>query len=243
MRCDVITLFPELFSPFLDVGMVGRAVKAGLLVVNLIWLREFGEGVHRSVDDRPYGGGPGMVMMAPPLMRAIESIEREKRSLLLIMSPAGEIFSQNMASSFLKFDQLVIVCGRYEGIDQRIVELSGAREVSIGDYVLSGGEIPAMVIIDAVTRLLPGVLGDEASSAEESFKEGLLEYPQYTRPRTFMGLGVPEVLLRGNHKEIEEWRRAQALLRTKARRPDLFERLLLTKRDMELMERYSQQGE
>ncbi|MFN3534151.1 MAG: tRNA (guanosine(37)-N1)-methyltransferase TrmD [Desulfatiglandales bacterium] len=240
MRCDVITLFPELFSPFLDVGMVGRAVKAGLLAVNLIWLREFGEGVHRSVDDRPYGGGPGMVMMAPPLMRAIESIEREKSSLLLIMSPAGEIFSQDMARSFLKFDQLLIVCGRYEGIDQRIVELSGAREVSIGDYVLSGGEIPAMVIIDAITRLLPGVLGDESSSVEESFKEGLLEYPQYTRPRIFMGLGVPEVLLSGNHKEIEEWRRAQALLRTKARRPDLFERLLLSKRDMELMERYSQ---
>lgn len=218
--------------------MVGRAVKGGRLKVNLIDLREFGEGVHRSVDDRPYGGGPGMVMIPGPIIRALNSINREPCSLVLITTPSGELFDQNLAQRLIRYDQIIIVCGRYEGIDQRVVELTNGLEISIGDYVLSGGELPAMVIVDAVARLLPGVLGDGSSAIEESFKEGLLEYPHYTRPRVFEGLEVPEILLSGNHKEISEWRRAQSLHRTLNRRPDLFKKFQLTRKDRELMEKY-----
>lgn len=239
MRVDIITLFPELFGPFLETGMVGRAVKKGLLKPNLVDLRTFGEGTHRSVDDRPYGGGPGMVMMPGPIMGAVSSLGKMENCITLITSPAGELFSQTMAAELVRHDQIIIICGRYEGIDQRVVELTGGKEVSIGDYVLSGGELPAMVMIEVLVRLIPGVLGAEESAVEESFKEGLLEYPQYTRPRVYQGLEVPGVLLSGNHKEIWEWRRAKSLLLTMKRRPDLFQKYVLKPEDQKVLDKYS----
>jgi tRNA (guanine37-N1)-methyltransferase len=223
MRIDVLTLFPQVFDGFLRNSIVGRAVESGLLTVECHDFREHAKDKHRSVDDRPFGGGPGMVLMCQPVLDALESLEggRAERPLRVLLTPQGERLNQRIVAELATAPGLVLICGHYEGFDERVRVLSGAREISIGDYVLSGGEPAAMVLIDAVTRLLPGALGDEQSARDDSFADGLLEYPQYTRPREYRGLSVPEVLLSGDHSRIEEWRRSQARARTSQRRPDL----------------------
>jgi tRNA (guanine37-N1)-methyltransferase len=217
LRFDVVTLFPEIFQPVFRAGVVGRAIDRGLLELHAHDLREHTHDRHRQVDDIPYGGGPGMVLKPEPLFEAIEAIRAENRGPVILMEPWGEPFTQQLARELAVEPGLVIVCGRYEGIDDRVREKLADREISIGDYVLSGGEIPALVVIDAVSRLVPGVLGDEESLSGDSFTADLLGHPQYTRPAEFRGLRVPEVLLSGNHREIEAWRQAQARRRTLAR--------------------------
>jgi tRNA (guanine37-N1)-methyltransferase len=217
LRFDVVTLFPEIFEPVFRAGVVGRAIGRGIIELHAHDLREHTHDRHRQVDDIPYGGGPGMVLKPEPLFEAIEAIRAENRGPVILMEPWGEPFTQQVARELAAEPGLVIVCGRYEGIDDRVREKLADREISIGDYVLSGGEIPAMVVIDAVSRLVPGVLGDEESLSGDSFTADLLGHPQYTRPAEFRGLRVPEVLLSGNHREIEAWRQAQARRRTLAR--------------------------
>ena len=217
LRFDVVSLFPEVFEPVFRAGVVGRAIARGLIELRAHDLREHTHDRHRQVDDVPYGGGPGMVLKPEPLFEAIETIRSENRGPVILMEPWGEPFTQQVARELASEPGLVIVCGRYEGIDDRVRESLADREISIGDYVLSGGELPAMVLIDAVSRLVPGVLGDEESLAGDSFTADLLGHPQYTRPAEFRGLRVPEVLLSGNHREIEAWRRTQARQRTLAR--------------------------
>jgi tRNA (guanine37-N1)-methyltransferase len=217
LRFDVVSLFPEVFEPVFRAGVVGRAIARGLVELHAHDLREHTHDRHRQVDDVPYGGGPGMVLKPEPLFEAIEAIRAENRGPVILMEPWGEPFTQQVARELAAEPGLVIVCGRYEGIDDRVRESLADREISIGDYVLSGGELPAMVVVDAVSRLLPGVLGDEESLAGDSFTADLLGHPQYTRPAEYRGLRVPEVLLSGNHREIEAWRQAQAQRRTLAR--------------------------
>ena len=224
MKIDVLTLFPEMFTPVVGSSILKRAVERDLLSVKLTNIRDFAYDKHRVVDDYPYGGGAGMVMKPEPIVLAVESVlaEAKVKPRVILMSPAGAVFDQNTARRLASLEHLVFICGHYEGIDERVREFVVDEELSIGDYVLTGGELPAMVIIDAVARLQPGVLGCFESSVEESFGEsGLLEYPQYTRPREFRGSVVPEVLLSGNHKEISKWRLEQARKRTLERRPDL----------------------
>lgn len=235
LAVDVISIFPEVFAPVLDVGMTGRALDRGLLEVKLTDPREFTTDRHRTVDDTPYGGGSGMVMLAEPLVRSLAAVEASRgRGHRILFSPTGASLNQATVRRLAALPHLVLLCGRYEGIDERI---SGYVDevISIGDYVLSGGELAALIVIDAVARLLPGVLHNQASAEEESFEEGLLEYPQYTRPAIFEGQPVPEVLLSGNHAQIRRWRRGQALQRTRARRPDLFGRIQLTREDERLL--------
>jgi len=223
MRIDVLTLFPEVIDPFVSASIVGRAVEAGVLSVRCTNIRDFALDRHRSVDDRPFGGGPGMVMMCQPVFDALEHVEQnaEQRPQRVLLTPQGERLTHEMVLELAVEPWLLLLCGHYEGFDERIRTGTEAREISIGDYVLSGGEPAAIVLIDAVTRQLPGALGHEHSAADESFASGLLEYPQYTRPRSYGGMDVPEVLLSGDHGRIEAWRRAQALERTRRRRPDL----------------------
>ena len=222
MKVDVLTLFPAVLEAALSESIPGIARRNGALDLSLWNPRDFTFDRHRTVDDRPYGGGPGMVMMAEPIVLCAEKA-REARGAgrVVVLSAAGRTFTQQVAKEYAREEHLVLVCGRYEGIDQRVVEVLGAEELSVGDYVLSGGEIAAAAVVDAVARLLPGVLGDAASTEEESFEEGLLEYPHYTRPAEWRGLRVPEVLLSGDHARIRAWRRARAEERTGARRrPD-----------------------
>ena len=223
MRIDVLTLFPEAFENILEVSIVRRAREKGLFEVVLSNIRDFALDNYNSVDDKPYGGGPGMVMMCQPILDCLEQVETNepRKGRRIMLSPQGQPFSQDLARELAQEERLILIAGRYEGFDERIRIVLQPMEISIGDYVLSGGEIPAMVIIDAVARLLPGALGDERSAEQESFAAGLLEYPQYTRPEVFRGLGVPEVLLSGHHAKIEEWRNRQAQQRTRQRRPDL----------------------
>jgi len=238
MRFDVLTLFPELFSSFLKETILGRAVKAGLVDIRLVNIRSFAKGRHLVTDDTPFGGGQGMVMKPGPISRALESIERtEDRSRVLLLSPQGRTFDQPLAWDLSRMEQLILICGRYEGVDERIRTTCVDMELSIGDYVLSGGETAAMVVIDAVSRLVPGVLGGEKSTQEDSFEDGLLEYPQYTRPRVFKNQEVPEILLSGDHEKIRVWRRTQSLKRTLERRPDLLEKAKLTEEDKRILER------
>src|SRR6478609_7050182 len=220
MKIDVLTLFPAMFAGPLDESIIKRARQAGLLDLQLHQLRDWTHDRHRTVDDRPFGGGPGMLLKPEPIFEAVESLQREKTRVIL-MSPSGRKFEQAIAHELAQQEHLLIVTGHYEGFDERIREALADDELSIGDYVLTNGALPAMVIIDAVTRLLPGALGDDQSSHEESFSNGLLEYPQYTRPAEFRGMKVPEVLLSGNHAEIARWRAEQARARTSERRPDL----------------------
>jgi len=224
VRIDVLTLFPEMFYGVLCSSILGKAVEKGLLTVNLVNIRDFSKDKHRRVDDYPYGRGAGMVMMVHPLYDAILSIKGTDPGAKTIMtSPRGKRFNQAIAKELSTEKHLVLVCGHYEGVDQRVIDSMVDEEISIGEYVLTGGEIPSMAIIDAVTRLLPEALGSSDSLEEESFKQGLLEYPQYTRPAEFNGMKVPEVLLSGNHKEIEKWRREKSLEVTRRFRPDLLE--------------------
>ena len=220
MKIDVLTLFPAMFAGPLDESIVKRAREAGLLELKIHNLRDWTHDRHKTVDDRPFGGGPGMLLKVEPLFEAIESLQRESTRVILL-SPSGRKFDQATARELALLDDLLLVCGSYEGFDERVRETLADDELSIGDYVLTNGALPAMVVIDAVARLLPGVLGDDESSHDESFSHGLLEYPQYTRPAEFRGMKVPEVLLSGNHAEIEKWRREQARLRTESQRPDL----------------------
>jgi tRNA (guanine37-N1)-methyltransferase len=220
MKIDVLTLFPAMFAGPLDESIIKRARLKGLLDLKIHDLRDWTHDRHRTVDDRPFGGGPGMLLKPEPLFEAIESLQREKTRVILF-SPAGRKFDQSIARELAQQEDLLLVTGHYEGFDERVRETLVDDELSIGDYVLTNGALPAMVVVDAVTRLLPGALGDDESSHDESFSAGLLEYPQYTRPADFRGMKVPEILLSGNHAEIEKWRREQARLRTKERRPDL----------------------
>ena len=215
-----MTIFPGLFPGPLGESITGRALAEGKVALSTVDPREFTTDRHRSVDDYPYGGGPGMVMRPGPLVAAIESVRRP-HSRLVLLSPSGQLFTQGLAASLSAERHLVLVCGRYEGVDERVRLLTGAEEVSIGDYVLTDGELAAMVVLDAVIRLLPGVLGSSDSSRDESHADGLLEYPQYTRPAEFRALRVPEVLLSGHHAQVAAWRHQQALLRTLERRPEL----------------------
>ena len=223
MKIQVVTLFPEMIGGALGFGVVGRAVERGLLSVGTEDPRAHTSDVHRTVDDRPYGGGPGMVLKPEPMLAAIRAAHGRlpQGSPRIYLSAQGEPFGQGQARELAGLPGLLLVAGRYEGLDERVVELGIDRELSIGDYVLSGGELPALVVIDAVARLLPGALGDARSSVEDSFAEGLLDWPHYTRPEVFEGLGVPQVLLSGNHADIRRWRLEQAVARTWARRPDL----------------------
>jgi tRNA (guanine37-N1)-methyltransferase len=236
MRFDVLTIFSEMFSALLREGILGRAVKREIVDIRLVNIRDFAKGAHKTTDDRPYGGGDGMVMKPGPIYRSLESVERIKgRSLVILLSPQGETFDQAMAWELSEWDQLILVCGRYEGVDERIRSTCVDREISIGDYVLSGGELGAMVIIDAVSRLIPGVLGGETSNLEDSFEGGLLEYPQFTRPRIFQENEVPPVLLSGDHEKIRVWRRTESLKKTLEKRPDLLEKAGLTPEDEEIL--------
>src|SRR3954469_23331286 len=221
MRIDVLTLFPEMFAGPLDVSMVARARKSGLLDLQIRNLRDWTHDRHKTVDDRPFGGGPGMVLKPEPIFEAVEALANDQTHVVM-MGPTGRPFTQAIAGELAKEQHVLFLSGSYEGFDERIRTLID-DELSIGDYVLTNGGLPAMVVIDAVTRLIPGVLGDEESSHDESFSHGLLEYPHYTRPAEFRGMKVPEVLLSGNHAEIAKWRAEQARLRTKERRPDLLE--------------------
>lgn len=223
MRIDVLTLFPEVFESFLATSIVGRARQCGIVSVSLTDFRDFATDGHRSVDDRPFGGGPGMVLMCQPLFDAVEHVEAQCDDVAtrILLTPQGEPLTQRVVAELSQRRRLMLLCGHYEGFDERIRSGLGVREISVGDYVLSGGEPGAIVLIDAVVRLLPGALGHEASTVDESFSDGRLEYPQYTRPREFRGMPVPEVLLSGDHGSIADWRAAQSELRTQQRRPDL----------------------
>jgi tRNA (guanine37-N1)-methyltransferase len=225
VRIDVLTLFPEAVEPFFSTSIIGRARSKGMVSIHCTNIRDFATDRHRSVDDRPFGGGPGMVLMCGPLIAAVEHIEAQDPLPLnrVLLTPQGEKLTQSIVQELAKLPRLLLICGHYEGFDERIRVALRPREISIGDYVLSGGESAAMVLVDAVVRLMPGALGDEQSAQDESFSAGLLEYPQYTRPREFRGLEVPEVLLSGDHARIAQWRQEESQSRTRERRPDLLE--------------------
>ena len=229
MTFKVLTIFPEMLRPMLEASILGRAIAQGLIKVELIDIRPYSDRKHKNTDDDPFGGGAGMVMLAQPIVDAIEA--NPVRGRRIYLSPRGRTLTQAIVEELSKDEELLLLCGHYEGVDQRALDLAIDEELSIGDYVLTGGELGALVVIDAVSRLIPGVLGKDESSVDESFSSGLLEYPQYTRPREFRGLAVPDVLLNGNHAEINRWRRNEALKLTRERRPDLLKGVLLDKRD------------
>ena len=236
MKFDILTLFPELFMPFLEEGVLGRAVKKGLLDIRLTDIRSFADGRHKVTDDRPYGGGNGMVMKPGPIYQALNSIERTgEETPVVLLTPQGIKFDQPMAWELATKRHIILICGRYEGVDERIISGHIDLELSIGDYVLSGGELGALVVVDAISRLIPGVLGGEKSNLEDSFEDGLLEHPHFTRPRNFMGQEVPEVLLSGDHEKIRIWRRMESLKRTLRKRPDLLKDRTLGKEDKALL--------
>lgn len=221
MKIDILTLFPQMFAPLKE-SIIGRAVDKKILEINVVDIREFSKDKHKKCDDYPFGGGAGMLMTIQPLYDAIKSVKREK-SKLIFPSPQGRLFTQNVAKELSEEEHLIFICGHYEGVDERLFSLFEIDEVSLGDFVLTGGELPSMVMVDALCRLVDGVLNKE-SLENESFSNGLLEYPQYTRPASFMGLEVPEVLLSGNHEEVNKWRAEQGLKRTKERRKDLLKK-------------------
>ncbi len=243
MHFDVITLFPEMIESVTEYGVTSRASERGLIELNCINPRNFATDKHRTVDDRPYGGGPGMVMKADVVLSAIKDAKKQSpASKVVYLSPQGKTVNQAMIAAVAnKEEGLILLCGRYEGIDERIIEREVDEEWSIGDYVLSGGELGAMVLIDAVTRLLPDALGHEQSAEQDSFSEGLLDCPHYTRPEELSGMSIPSVLKSGNHAEIAKWRRMQSLGRTYKRRPDLIEKLDLSEQDKKLLEEFLRQ--
>jgi len=237
LRIDILTLFPGMFAALRE-SITGRAAAAGHVQIVVTDLREYARNKHRSVDDYPYGGGPGMVLQPEPFFLAVEHLRREdaRRGKVILLSPQGSLFTQEKARSLAREDRLILLCGHYEGVDERVREALADEEISLGDFILTGGEIPAMAITDAVVRLLPGVLPAE-SVADESFSAQLLEYPQYTRPAEFRGMAVPEVLLSGNHAEIAKWRRRQSLLRTLLRRPELLQQAELSEEEKSFLRR------
>lgn len=226
MKFDVLTLFPELIQSHLDFSIMKRATDDGVISVNAINPRDFTLDKHKKVDDTPYGGGAGMVLMPQPYVDAYNSVEKMENSITLMMTPQGEPFTDKISNELANYEQIIILCGHYEGYDERIREIIRPREISIGDFVLTGGELPALCVIDSVSRKIDGTLGKIESAHDDSFSDGLLEYPQYTKPREYMGYKVPEVLLNGNHKLIEEFRQQQKIERTQAKRPDLYEKWL-----------------
>ena len=237
MKIDIVTIFPLMLQGPLAEGVVGRAITSGLLDVRVHDLRDYTVDRHRVVDDMPFGGGPGMVLKPEPVFAAVERIrsERGEPDAVLLTSPDGERFTHRIAERLSALEHIVVLCGRYEGVDERVRTGLATEALSIGDYVLSGGELPALVIVDGVARLVPGVVGDESSVARDTFARGLLDYPQYTRPAEFRGMGVPPVLLSGHHGEIERWRRREALARTLERRPDLLASAALDSEDAALL--------
>jgi tRNA (guanine37-N1)-methyltransferase len=228
MRIDILTLFPEMFAPILGTSIPKRAAEKGLVSYHLTNLRDFATDAHRSVDDKPFGGGPGMVLMAPIVLAAVEQAEAQHptKATRILLSPQGRRFDQKTAEELSRLDRLLLIAGHYEGFDERISLAISPMELSIGDYVLSQGELAAMVVIDAVVRLLPGALGAEDGAGDETFADGLIEHPQYTRPRDYRGMAVPDILLSGNHAAIAKWRLEQRKLRTQERRPDLWQAYL-----------------
>jgi len=238
MRIDILTLFPNMFSgPFAE-SIVKRAMDRNLISITIHNLRDWGSGKHKVVDDYPFGGGTGMVMKSEPLFEATEAIKAEgacSSAPVILLTPQGRVFNQRIAAELAALDRLILICGHYEGIDERVREHLATDEISIGDYVLTGGELAAMVVVDAVVRQLPGVLGSEDSAKDDSHTSGLLEYPQYTRPRTYRGWEVPQVLLSGNHAQIAAWHREQSILRTLSRRPELLEKADLSPEERELI--------
>ncbi len=265
MNFHILTLFPDMVMNGLETSIIGRAKAKGLLSIEAVNIRDYAFNKHHSVDDYPYGGGAGMLMQAEPVYLAYQAVEEkintrrcenraeqeeqeigsaeraEKKLRVVYLSPQGDTFSQKMAEDLAKEEDLVLLCGHYEGIDERVLEEIVTDYVSIGDYVLTGGELPAMVMIDAISRLVPGVLHNDVSAEFESFQDSLLEYPQYSRPEIWHGKQVPPVLLSGHHKNIEAWRREQSILRTKERRPDLLEKAVLTKKEQEFLEKLSEE--
>jgi tRNA (guanine37-N1)-methyltransferase len=225
IRLDILTLFPEMFGPVLGTSIPKRAAEKGLVSYHLTGIRDFATDAHKSVDDKPFGGGPGMVMMCQTLFDAVEHVEKQdpRPATRILLTPQGRVLDQKLAEELSRKERLLLIAGHYEGFDERIIDGLSPMELSIGDYVLSGGEVAAMVLIDAIVRLLPGALGAETGAVDESFADGLLEYPQYTRPRDFRGMSVPDVLLSGNHKAIAAWRLEQRKIRTQSRRPDLWQ--------------------
>ncbi|HEU4935221.1 MAG TPA: tRNA (guanosine(37)-N1)-methyltransferase TrmD [Vicinamibacterales bacterium] len=245
MKIDIVTIFPKMIESALADGVVGRAIVGGVLDVRVHNLRDYASDRHRVVDDLPFGGGPGMVLKPEPLYRAVDDIRRTRGTpgAVVLTSPDGERFTQATAERLRALDHIVILCGRYEGVDERVRTGLATETLSIGDYVLSGGELAALVIVDSVGRLVPGVVGDEASVAHDTFARGLLDYPQYTRPAEFHGMAVPPVLLSGHHAEIERWRRREALARTLAARPEMLETASLDATDQTLLEELRQKKE
>lgn len=240
MNFHVLTLFPEMIENGLNTSITGRAIEKGQISLNTVNIRDFSENKHFKVDDYPYGGGAGMVMQAPPIYLAYESIINEKalkvKPRVIYLTPQGEVFNQNKAKELSKEENLIFLCGHYEGIDERVLDKIVTDNISIGDYVLTGGELPAMVLMDTISRLVPGVLNNDVSAEFESFQENLLEYPQYTRPEVFMGERVPAVLVSGHHGNIKKWRREQSILRTHMGRPDLLEKAELTEKEKEWLD-------
>ena len=239
MDFTVLTIFPEMVESFFDNGIIRRAIDKTLISCNSVNIRDFAEGKHKVTDDRPYGGGCGMVMKPEPIANAIRSVKRHNPdSRTVLLTPQGNPFHQETAHKLLNYEGLILVCGRYEGVDDRICADLVDEEISIGDYVLTGGELPAMVVVDAVARLIPGVLGGEDSARYDSFEDTLLEYPHYTRPFSFEGTDVPEVLVSGNHSRIEQWRLEESLKRTLLRRPDLLRKKKLTSREIDILKKW-----
>jgi tRNA (guanine37-N1)-methyltransferase len=243
MKFSIVTIFPDMVNAYLGASIIHRALKNGIITVNVCNLRDYAPDKHKTVDDYPYGGGAGMVMKPEPFFRIADALwpDKEKRKIILL-SPKGRLFDQDVASGLCREEkEIVFFCGRYEAIDERVTSCLADDELSIGDYVLTGGELPALVIIDAVSRLIPGVLGDSRSSEEDSFTCGLLDYPHYTRPESFRGRSVPEVLLSGNHREIEKWRKRESLRITANRRPGLLKQYCLSPEDMILLEQIKEE--
>lgn len=231
MRFDIVSLFPELIETYTKNGIIGRAIENNLFELGITYLRDYSEDKHKKVDDYPYGGGPGMLLKPEPMFNALDAIKKNN-SYIIYLSPKGNLFNQQKARELSKKEHIVLIAGHYEGIDQRIIDKYVNEEISMGDYVLTSGELPALMIVDAVGRLLPGVLGSDESSVEESHSSSLLEYPQYTRPESYLGMDVPDILLSGHHKKIEEWRRFKAIEITLERRPDMI-------KDKSLIEEYN----
>ncbi len=244
IKFDVLTLFPEMFEAVLGESITGRARAAGLIEMNFTNIRDFSANKHRKTDDYPYSGGGGMIMTPQPIYDAYMSVMKdcEKKPHTIFMSPQGAVFNQKKAVELSKLDRIVFLCGHYEGVDQRIIDMLVDEEISIGDFVLTGGELPAMTVIDAVSRMIPGVLASEDSYKNESHFSGLLEYPQYTHPQEFMGVKIPEILVSGHHKNIEQWKRRAALINTLKKRPDMLENAPLTEEDKKFLKEFREKS-
>lgn len=241
MKIDYLTLFPEMFDGVLNHSILKRAQDKNIIEVNTVNFRDYAENKHNQVDDYPYGGGQGMVLKPEPVFNAMQDLKRTDKTRVILMCPQGRPFSQAIAKELSEAEHIVFICGHYEGYDERIRENLVTDEISMGDYVLTGGELPAMTMTDAIVRLIPGVLGNEQSHQDDSFSDGLLEFPQYTRPREYKGMTVPDVLLSGNHANIEKWRYEQKIIRTLHKRPDLLEKYQLSDKDKEFLESYKNQ--